>query len=499
MGIPKLEIKNINKYFSDSFSLSDVSMDLYSGEVHAFIGENGSGKSTVIKIISGVLKQDSGVVLIDNTAVSIDSVASAREHGIHCVWQDINLYPNLTVAENIYMDHPNTENSLLARNQYRMFRDCNEIFGEFGINIDARVKAGQLGFAQKQLVEMVKAYVSNAQIVIFDEPSAAFTSNEKDILYRIIRALKAKNTAILYITHLLDEIELIADRLSVIHQGRIIGTQTVGNTSKDDIIRMLAVPAEKNRYPKLNITLGKVIMSVKDLSAADILSSISFDLRKSEILGITGLMGSGRSLLAQCLFGITPVKTGSIEINGQKQKFSSPEDAIRNGIALLPEDRASSAIFGCLNLENNVTLSSLKRFEQYKYLHNQIMTDVTDTYIKKLSIRPGNLNDLMENYSGGNQQKAAVARWMMSRSKIYILDEPTRGVDVASKTDIYNCMLDLVSKGASIILISSDIEEILGMCDRVLVLAEGQISGEFRRSEATKEAIMYKATIKGDQ
>ncbi len=499
MGIPKLEIKNINKYFSDSFSLSDVSMDLYSGEVHAFIGENGSGKSTVIKIISGVLKQDSGVVLIDNTAVSIDSVASAREHGIHCVWQDINLYPNLTVAENIYMDHPNTDNSLLARNQYRMFRDCNEIFGEFGINIDARVKAGQLGFAQKQLVEMVKAYVSNAQIVIFDEPSAAFTSNEKDILYRIIRALKAKNTAILYITHLLDEIELIADRLSVIHQGRIIGTQTVGNTSKDDIIRMLAVPAEKNRYPKLNITLGKVIMSVKDLSAADILSSISFDLRKSEILGITGLMGSGRSLLAQCLFGITPVKTGSIEINGQKQKFSSPEDAIRNGIALLPEDRASSAIFGCLNLENNVTLSSLKRFEQYKYLHNQIMTDVTDTYIKKLSIRPGNLNDLMENYSGGNQQKAAVARWMMSRSKIYILDEPTRGVDVASKTDIYNCMLDLVSKGASIILISSDIEEILGMCDRVLVLAEGQISGEFRRSEATKEAIMYKATIKGDQ
>ncbi len=499
MGIPKLEIKNINKYFSDSFSLSDVSMDLYPGEVHAFIGENGSGKSTVIKIISGVLKQDSGVVLIDNTAVSIDSVASAREHGIHCVWQDINLYPNLTVAENIYMDHPNTDNSLLARNQYRMFRDCNEIFGEFGINIDARVKAGQLGFAQKQLVEMVKAYVSNAQIVIFDEPSAAFTSNEKDILYRIIRALKAKNTAIIYITHLLDEIELIADRFSVIHQGRIIGTQTVGNTSKDDIIRMLAVPAEKNRYPKLNITLGKVIMSVKDLSAADILSSISFDLRKSEILGITGLMGSGRSLLAQCLFGITPVKTGSIEINGQKQKFSSPEDAIRNGIALLPEDRASSAIFGCLNLENNVTLSSLKRFEQYKYLHNQIMTDVTDTYIKKLSIRPGNLNDLMENYSGGNQQKAAVARWMMSRSKIYILDEPTRGVDVASKTDIYNCMLDLVSKGASIILISSDIEEILGMCDRVLVLAEGQISGEFRRSEATKEAIMYKATIKGDQ
>ncbi len=460
------------------------------------MGENGSGKSTVIKIICGVIKMDSGVIFIDDAAVNIGSVASARQHGIYCVWQDINLYPNLTVAENIYMDHPNTENSFLTRNQYRMYRDCSEIFNEFGINIDTRMKAGQLGFAQKQLVEMVKAYVSNAQIVIFDEPSAAFTSSEKDILYRLIRALKEKNTAILYITHLLDEIELIADKFSVIHQGRVIGTQSVSNSTKDDIIRMLAVPVEKNRYPKLNVSLGKVVMSVKDLSAANILSSISFDLRKSEILGITGLMGSGRSLLAQCLFGITPIKSGTIEINGQKQKFSSPEDAIRNGIALLPEDRSSSSIFGCLNLESNVTLSSLKRFEQYKYLHNQIMTDVTDTYIKKLSIRPGNLNDLLETYSGGNQQKAAVARWMMSRQKIYILDEPTRGVDIASKTDIYNCMLDLVTKGASIILISSDIEEILGMCDRVLVLAEGKISGEFRRSEATKEAIMYKATLK---
>lgn len=496
MRIPKLEVRNISKHISDAFSLHNVSLDLCSGEVHAFIGENGSGKSTVIKIISGVVKQDSGEVLMDNEPVVIESVAEAKRHGIYCVWQDINLYPNLSVAENIYMDHPKSQNSFLARNKFRMFRDCTDIFDEFGINIDIRTNAGELGFAQRQLVEMVRAYVSNAQIVIFDEPSAAFTSKEKDILYRIIRALKEKNTAILYITHLLDEIELIADRVSVIHQGRMIGTQTVNTTSKDDIIRMLAVPAEKNRYPKLNISVGKVIMSVKDLSAANILNSITFDLKKSEILGVTGLMGSGRSLLAQCLFGITPIKSGSIEINGQKVKLSSPEDAIRNGIALLPEDRASSSIFGCLNLENNVTLSSLKRFEQYKYLHNKIMTDVTDTYIKKLSIRPGNLHDLLETYSGGNQQKAAVARWMMSRSKIFILDEPTRGVDVASKTDIYNCILDLVSKGASVILISSDIEEILGMCDRVLVLSEGEISGEFRRSEATKEAIMYKATIK---
>lgn len=499
MGIPKLEAKGISKYFSDAFSLSDVSIDLYSGEVHAIIGENGSGKSTITKIISGVLKPDSGVLFIDGNAVCIDSVGIAKLNGIHCVWQDINLYPNLTVAENIYMDYPHSERNFFTTvNQYKMYSDCSVIFREFGINMDSRTTVGKLGFAQKQIVEMVKAYVSNAQIVIFDEPSAAFTSSEKDILFRIIHSLKEKNTAIFYITHLIDEIELIADRFTVMHKGRVIGTQSVGSATKEDIIRMLSVPTEKKRYPRLDIPLGKVVMSVKDLSAADILSSINFELKKSEILGITGLMGSGRSLLAQCLFGITPIKSGSIEINGQKQKIASPGDAIKNGIALLPEDRAVSSIFGCLTLESNVTVSSLKRFEEHKYLHNQIMTDVTDTYIKKLSIRPGRLNDLLETYSGGNQQKTAVARWIMSRSKIYILDEPTRGVDVASKTDIYNCMLDLVTKGASIILISSDIEEILGMCDRVLVLAEGQISGEFLRSESTKEAIMYKATIKSN-
>ncbi len=497
MGIPKLEVKGINKYFSDTFSLSDVSINLYSGEVHAIIGENGSGKSSITKIIGGVVKPDSGALLIDGNSVSIDGVSNAKSNGIYCVWQDINLYPNLTVAENVYMDYSYSKKKLFTIvNKYKMHQDCSDIFKSFGIDINTHAIVGQLGFAQKQLVEIVKAFVSNAKIVIFDEPSSAFTSSEKEILFKIIRSFKEKNTAIFYITHLVQEIELIADRFTVMHQGKVIGTRKVGSGTKEDIIKMLSVPAERKRYPRIDVPLGKIVMSVKDLSAADILNSISFELRKSEILGITGLMGAGRSLLAQCLFGIIPIKNGSIEIDGQKQKITSPHDAIKKGIAFLPEDRSVSSIFGCLSLESNVTVSSLKRFEQYKYLHNQIMTDVTDTYIKKLSIKPGLLNDLLETYSGGNQQKTAVARWIMSRSKIYILDEPTRGVDVASKTDIYNIMIDLVTKGASIILISSDIEEILGMCDRVLVLAEGQISGEFNRNEATKEAIMYKSTIK---
>lgn len=499
MNIPKLQLEGINRYFSESFSICDMSLDLYSGEVHAIIGENGSGKSTLIKIISGLIKPDSGTLMLDGIPVSTSSVSIVKQHKIHCVWQDLNLYPNLTVAENIFANTLSRSTTLFKTvNIYRLYHECAEIFKEFGINIDPTLPANKLGFAQKQLLEMVRAYVSNAEIVVFDEPSSAFTAIEKEILFKIIRTLKGRNTAIFYITHMVEEIEQIADRLTIIHQGRIVCTRDVKHTTQEEIIRLLSVPVEKNRYPKLDIKTGKTILSVKNLYAANILKDISFELKKSEILGITGLMGSGRSLLAQCLFGLTAISSGSIEINGLKQKISTPNEAIKAGIALLPEDRASASIFGCLDLDNNVTVSSLKRFEQYKYLHNSIMTDVTDTYIKKLSIKPGHPNDLLATYSGGNQQKTAVARWIMSRAKIFILDEPTRGVDVASKTDIYNCMLDLVTKGASIVLISSDIEEILGMCDRVLVLSDGRISGEFRRSEATKEGIMYKAAMKAD-
>ncbi len=499
MSIPKLRMEGINRYFSESFSISDVSLDLYSGEVHAIIGENGSGKSTLIKMISGLIKPDSGIIYIDGNPVSIHSVSEARQYKIHCVWQDLNLYPNLSVAENIYANMIHRKSTLFKTvNMVKLYSDCSEVFHEFGIVIDPSLPASKLGFAQKQLVEMVRAYVSGAEIVVFDEPSAAFTVKEKEILFKIIRILKERNTAIFYITHILEEIEQIADRLTILHQGRVVSTRDVKKTTKEEIIRLLSVPVEKNRYPKLEVKIGRTILSVRNLCAANILKDISFELKKSEILGITGLMGSGRSLLAQCLFGLTPISSGSIEVNGTVRKITCPNDAIDAGIALLPEDRATASIFGCLDLGNNVTVSSLKRFEQFLYLHSNIMTDVTDSYIKKLSIKPGHPNDLLMTYSGGNQQKTAVARWIMSRSKIYILDEPTRGVDVASKTDIYNAILDLVTKGASVVFISSDIEEIMGMCDRVLVLSEGMISGEFRRDEATKEGIMYKAALRSE-
>lgn len=495
MDIKKLELKNINKKISDSFYLEDISLDIYPGEVHAIIGENGSGKSTIMKIISGVIEPDSGELLIDGQPVTIDSVWSSRQNKIHSVWQEVNLFPNLTVAENIFIDHYNNRKMSKKVNLYKMYSDCNNIFKELAINIDVRTPVSKLGYAQKQLVEMVKAFVSNAEIVIFDEPTAAFTHAEKSKLFEIISRLKKSNTAIFYITHLIEEISMIADRVTAIHQGKLVGTRDVKNTSTDEIIKMLSVPNNKHRYPRLSIPVGKTVLSVKNLCLGNILNNISFDLKKSEILGITGLMGSGRSLLANCIFGNVRMSSGNIMIDGKNVTINDPSDAISNGIAFLPEDRLNSSIFGCLDLQYNITVSSLKRFIEYNYLHDGIMMDITNTYINKLSIKPGSPNDILETYSGGNQQKSAIARWIMSRSKIYILDEPTRGIDIASKTDIYNCIIDMVSKGASVILISSDIEEILGMCNRILVISSGRISGEFMASEATKESILYRAAI----
>jgi ribose transport system ATP-binding protein len=273
----------------------------------------------------------------------------------------------------------------------------------------------------------------------------------------------------------------------------VVGTRNVKEITTDGIIKMMAMTNVQKRYPKLELPLGGTILSVKDLSFGTALSDINFELKKSEILGVTGLVGSGRSILAKCIFGVTKPTAGSIEVNGRPVTIKEPFDAIKEGIALLPEDRINSSVFGSLNLQNNVSVSSLKRFVQHMIIDSYILHDVSGTYVEKLSIKPGNADDMVDTYSGGNQQKMAVARWMMSRLKIYIMDEPTRGVDIASKTDIYNCMVDMVRKGASIVFISSDIDEIMGMCDRILVMNSGRLVCDIPKAQATKEQILMYA------
>lgn len=494
MSTPALLLKDINKYMSEDFALSGINLDLYYGEVHALIGENGSGKSMIINVINGIFKMDSGHIYLEGREINVNSVYEAKKLGIHSVLQEMALYPNLTVAENVYADKMPFKNSLLHWIDFdKLFSDCRELFASLNISLNPADLLGSLGFAEKHLIEMAKAYISDAKIIIFDEPSSTFSAKEKEILFRIISELKARNKAVIYITHSLDEIKRIADRVTVIYRGKVVGTRNVKEITTDGIIKMMAMPNVHKRYPKLELPLGGTILSVKDLSFGTVLSDINFELKKSEILGVTGLVGSGRSILAKCIFGVTKPTAGSIEVNGRPVSIKEPFDAIKEGIALLPEDRINSSVFGSLNLQNNVSVSSLKRFVQHMIIDSYILHDVSGTYVEKLSIKPGNADDMVDTYSGGNQQKMAVARWMMSRLKIYIMDEPTRGVDIASKTDIYNCMVDMVRKGASIVFISSDIDEIMGMCDRVLVMNSGRLVCDIPKAQATKEQILMYA------
>jgi ribose transport system ATP-binding protein len=494
MNIPMLSLRNVNKYFSETFSLEDISLDFYSGHVHSIIGENGSGKSSIIKIISGMSSPDSGEIILEGNPVSFKSVFDARKAGIYCISNDTALFPNLSICENIYSDIAITKSSIFKTiNFEKLRRKCHELFKEFNINLDVDAHISKLNYSQQQLIELLKVYVSSAKVVILDEVSSSFTYVEKNILFSIISKLKSRGVAIIYITHIIEEIKMISDSLITVYNGKILCSKDVSDLKDEDIISLLSVPLNKKPYPKLNVKLGENVLNIENLQVSDILNNISFSLKKSEILGITGLMDSGRSTLGKCLFGNVNSYRGNIYIDGAVRKISSPSDAMDLGIAFLPDSNSLTSLFECLNLERNITSASLKRFENHKYLHEDIIYNVADSYIKKLNIKPGNQNEIISHYSSGNQQKAVLARWMMSKSKIYILNEPTRGIDIASKIDVYNCVNDLVRKGASIIWISSDIDEILGMCDRTLVLAHGEIISEFYRNEATKEKIIAKA------
>ncbi len=495
MNVPALLLKDINKYMSEDFSLKSINLDLFYGEVHALIGENGSGKSMIINVINGIFKKDSGQIYMDGKEINPSSISEAKKLGIHSLLQDVALYPNLSIAENVYADRMPYKNEVLHWIDFnKLNSNCNRLFKDLGIDLNPKAPLGNLGFAQLHLVELIKAYVSDARVIIFDEPTSSFTSVEKTVLYRILQDLKRQNKAIIYITHSLDEIEMIAERVSIMHQGKMIGTRYVKDTTTEEIIRLMVNAEVSKRYPKLEILPGKTILSVKNLSFEPVLSDVSFDLRKGEILGITGLAGSGRSMLAKSIFGVHKATTGTIQVNGKQVDINEPYDAISAGIAMLPEDRINNSVFGDLSLQNNVSIASLRRFVQHMIIDPYILSDVSNSYIEKLSIKPGKSYDIIKALSGGNQQKMAVARWMMSHLKIYIMDEPTRGVDIASKTDIYNCMVDMVRKGASIIFISSDIDEILGMCDRILVMNSGKLVCNVPRSQANKEIILKYAT-----
>lgn len=488
-----LRLENINLTL-ENFHLNNINIDLYENEIHVLMGENGSGKSLIMQIISGILPPDSGSIYIHDVLMKSRAFSSDLFDDVIYIRQDATMLTQLTIAENLFFKNMPYKNKFLKSIDYdRLNYMCQQLIEEFNLPISVYDKVSDLGFAQRQIIEFCRAYISDAKIVILDEPSSALTQSERELLYKIVNRIKAKGSGVFYITHCLEDVSLLGDRVTIIKNGTIIGTRKVSECPQEEIIKMLSGHYIKNRYPKIAIRKGKNILSIRDLGFMDKLYNINFDLNEGDILGITGLAGSGRTLLANCLFGAVGGVKGDIILNGSKIELDSPYKAISNGIALIPENRLTDSIFGYLDVSNNVAVSSLKRFANFSLINTSFMEQAVADYVTKLNIPQNTHNNILE-YSGGNQQKAIFAKWIMSRAKIFILDEPTRGLDIASKVDIYNSINDLIKKKAGIIFISSDVEEILGICDRVAVLADRTFVCNVPTKDITAERIMELST-----
>jgi ribose transport system ATP-binding protein len=491
MGAPLLELRSVGKYFSDDFSLRDISLDLRPGEVHVLIGQNGSGKSALMKAVCGVFRRDAGDILLDGRPVDFASVNEARESGVVMQYQNAQLFDNLSVAENVFFRRaPQLRLFSQPLDRYKQHEDCAALFGRLGITVSPEDLVSRLGYTQRLLVSAAQTSAADARLIVFDEPTAGMTDPEREILFAIVREIRDRGVGVFYISHKLDEIRKIGDRVTVLHGGKVSASLPDGRAGREDLIRMMTGGTCSERYPRLRVEYGPQVLSVEHLRSGDVLHDVSFSLRRGEVLGITGLMGSGRTRLANCLFGQARPSGGIVLVEGKSASFGHPAEALRRGIALIPEDRDKNAAFHNQDILQNMSLAALDRFMGGSGLDTKYMEELTDEYIDSFGIRPGHPSDIMRSYSGGNQQKVVVARWFMSLCKIFIMDEPTRGVDAAARIDIYNAMNDLVTKGAAIILISSDIEEILGMCDRVLVIANGKIACDLPRAEATSAKII---------
>jgi ABC-type sugar transport system, ATPase component len=491
MSPPLVELRSVGKFFSDDFSLKDISLDLQPGEVHVLIGQNGSGKSALMKAICGIFHRDSGDILLEGKSVDFDSVNEARGSGVVMQYQNTQLFDNLSVAENVYFCRiPRKRFFTRTLDGYRLHEGCEALFERLGIPISPEELVGNLGYTQRLLVAAAQTSLAEAKVAVFDEPTAGMTDPEREILFAIVREMRDRGVGVFYISHKLDEISKIGDRVTVLLGGKVAARLPDGRAGREDFIRMMTGGICSQRYPRLRVEPGPVVLKVEGLGSGKVLHDLGFSLRRGEVLGITGLMGSGRTRLASCLFGHLRPSAGAIYVEGEKVDFTHPNEALRRGVALVPEDRDKNAAFHNQDILQNMSVAALGRFMGASGLDTEYMEELTSEYIESLDIRPGNTNDIMREYSGGNQQKVVVARWLMSLCRIFIMDEPTRGVDAAARIDIYNAMNDLVTKGASIILISSDLEEIQGMCDRVLVLAGGRIACDLPRAEATSEKIL---------
>ncbi len=484
-----LEMHHINKIYPGVVALDDVSFKLKAGMVHVLLGENGAGKSTLIKIISGATLKSQGLIILDNEEVDILNPREALDLGVATIYQELNLVPQLTVAENIYLGRePVTKSGLI--DQKRMMQDVTEILNSLGANIPPESKVSSLGIARQQMVEIAKAISIQMKILILDEPTSALSHHEIEQLFSVIRKLKENGIGIIYISHRLEEIFEIGDCVTVLRDGKVMGNFPVESVKLSELIRLMADREVHDHFPKQEAKPGAEILQVEHISRKGILHDISFSLHKGEILGISGLMGSGRTELARVLFGVEKADTGTIFLNKKEVRIDSPREAIQNRIAYLSEDRKVQGLILKMSLENNISLPGIKGITVIGIIRKEAEHRLAGRYVNELHIKATGLDQLAESLSGGNQQKVVIAKWLVCQSDIFIFDEPTRGIDVAAKVEIYHLMNQLTARGAAIIMISSELPEIMGMSDRILVISYGRIAGEFLPKYCSQENLL---------
>ncbi|AZV55212.1 sugar ABC transporter ATP-binding protein [Clostridium sp. AWRP] len=490
-----LKMENITKSFSGVTVLKNSGIEVKKGEVHILLGENGAGKSTLMKILSGAYSKDSGDIILNGNKVEINSPKDAEKLGISIIYQEFNLVPYMTVAENIYLGREPESKVPGKVNFKKMYNDAQKMIDYLNVDIPVDKPIKSLGIAQQQMVEIAKALSVHSDIIIMDEPTAALTEKEIDNLFKIMRKIKSEGVSIIYISHRLEEFAQIGDRVTVMRDGETIETVNIKDTSIDELIKLMVGREIKEKFPKIKVDLGEEILRVKGLTKKGVFENINFSLKSGEILGFSGLMGAGRTEVMRTIFGIDSFDSGEIYLKDKKVEINSPMKAIKNGIGFVTENRRDEGLVLQMGVGQNITLASLR-----KYISNPIklnlrkeVKEIKD-YISKLAIKSSGYRQIAGTLSGGNQQKIVIAKWLLSDSKVLIVDEPTRGIDVGAKIEIYNIMNDLVKSGVGIIMISSELPEVLGMSDRILVMCRGKITGELSKDEATQEKIMHYAT-----
>ena len=489
-----LEMKDISKKFPGVLALDHANLEIKKGEVHILLGENGAGKSTLIKILAGAYSRDSGEIFFEGKKLGNLSPKQVQTLGISTIYQEFNLIPHLNIAENIFLGKEPLSHGLLDKKE--LYKKATEIINRLDLNIDVRRKISDLSVAQQQMVEVAKALAFGAKIIIMDEPTATLTDTEINSLFDTIKKITSQGGSIIYISHRMEEFERIGDRITIMRDGKTLRTVKVGEMSMNDMIGLMAGRKITEQYPPYEANPQEEVLKVDHLTT-DKVTDISFTLHKGEILGFAGLVGSGRTEIARGIIGVDPLESGSITVFGEEVKIHSPKDAIKKSIAYLPESRKEEGLILKMGIQDNITIASLSAYEKALVLNKGKEKEDSEYYRNKLEIKIASLKQKVEDLSGGNQQKVVMAKWLLSKCKILIFDEPTRGIDAGAKYEIYKLINSLAATGTAVIVISSDLPEVLNLSTRICVMHRGKMAGMLNREEATQENILKYATLGG--